>query len=314
VLAGAEPDIDALQTQLTEAGIVYRRLHTSHAFHSSMMLPILQPFTEVMARVKLNPPKVPYISNLTGTWITDSQATSPEYYAEHLRQPVRFSEGVETLWQEPDRVLLEVGPGRGLATLAMQRADRSKDSIAVASLRHPDEQTPDRQFILQAVGQLWVRGCSIDWDKFYATQRRHRLPLPTYPFDRQRYWLQNGAIEASAETRVTATAPLGAEYPRPELPSEFVAPRNEIEEIIATIWRELLGVKDVGVYDNFFELGGHSLLATQLIARLNEVFPVELSLKQMFERPTIARLAEAITELLIEKIDGLSDDDAQLLL
>jgi phthiocerol/phenolphthiocerol synthesis type-I polyketide synthase E len=211
-------------------------------------------------------------------------------------------------------VLLEVGPGRGLATLAMQRADRSKDSIAAASLRHPDEQIPDRQFILQAVGQLWVRGCSIDWDKFYATQRRHRLPLPTYPFDRQRYWLQNGAIEASAETRVTATAPFGAEYPRPELPSEFVAPRNEIEEIIATIWRELLGVKDVGVYDNFFELGGHSLLATQLIARLNEVFPVELSLKQMFETPTIARLAEAITELLIEKIDGLSDDDAQLLL
>jgi phthiocerol/phenolphthiocerol synthesis type-I polyketide synthase E len=166
---------------------------------------------------------------------------------------------------------------------------------------------------LHAVGQLWGRGCQVDWEMFYAGQRRCRLALPTYPFDRQRYWLQTGA-EFPAQAAGAPAAGLGAEYPRPELPTDFVAPRNEIEDAIATLWRELLGVKEVGVYDSFFELGGHSLLATQLIARLNDIFPVELSLRRVFETPTIARLAEAIAGLLIEKVDGLSDDDAQTLL
>ncbi len=189
VLSGPLEAIDALARELEERGIGARRLHTSHAFHSAMMDPILAPFTEVMHRVRLEPPQIPYISNVTGTWITAGQATDPAYYAQHLRSTVRFADGIAVLAAEPGRALLEVGPGRALASLARAHPAVGRERAVVTSLRHPQDRQDDQAFILAALGQLWLAGIKPNWASFHEGERRHRVPAPTYPFERRRYWV-----------------------------------------------------------------------------------------------------------------------------
>ncbi|HYO57344.1 non-ribosomal peptide synthetase/type I polyketide synthase, partial [Archangium sp.] len=190
VASGPTEAIEELEAELVRRKVEHRRLHTSHAFHSAMMEPVLEAFAERMRRVKLSAPRLPYISNLTGTWMTAAAATNPRYWVEHLRQPVRFSDGVEVLLAEPRRVFVEVGPGNGLSTLLRSAAGPSAQRVAVSSLRHPREVQEDRPFLLGAVGQLWLAGAEVEWPELHAEERRRRLPLPTYPFQRERYWVE----------------------------------------------------------------------------------------------------------------------------
>ncbi|HYO55123.1 type I polyketide synthase, partial [Archangium sp.] len=190
VASGPTDAIEALEAELVRRKVEHRRLHTSHAFHSEMMEPVLEAFAERMRGVELSPPRLPYISNLTGTWMTAEAATNPRYWVEHLRQPVRFSDGVEALLAESQRVFVEVGPGNGLSTLLRSGAGPSAQRVAVSSLRHPREVQEDRPFLLSAVGQLWLVGAEVNWPKLHADERRRRIPLPTYPFQRERYWVE----------------------------------------------------------------------------------------------------------------------------
>ncbi|GAB1538963.1 hypothetical protein NUACC21_16280 [Scytonema sp. NUACC21] len=206
VVSGTHEAIDTVHGQLTALGVECRRLHTSHAFHSQMMEPIIEPFIKEVKKVKLNPPQIPFISNVTGTWITAEQATDPNYWARHLRQPVQLATGISTLLQEPDRILLEVGPGRSLCTFAQKHSD----SPALCSLRHPREKQSDVAFLLNTLGKLWLYGVQVDWLGFYANERRHRLPLPTYPFERQRYWIH---AQKPAVTVKTSVEPLSSSLP-----------------------------------------------------------------------------------------------------
>jgi amino acid adenylation domain-containing protein len=190
-VSGATDAIEALQQQLQAQGVECRRLHTSHAFHSQMMEPILETFTEQVKKVNLKPPQIPYISNVSGTWITAEEATNPSYWARHLRQTVLFSSGLQTLLQQQDWVLLEVGPGRTLSAIAKKHdVDKAAEQVILSSLRHPQDQQSDVAFLLNALGRLWLAGIQVDWAGFYAGSQRHRLPLPTYPFERQRYWVE----------------------------------------------------------------------------------------------------------------------------
>jgi acyl transferase domain-containing protein/acyl carrier protein len=189
VVSGSYDAVDKIAEKLTAKGIECRRLHTSHAFHSSMMEPMLEPFIAELKKVKLNPPEIPFISNLTGTWITAQQATSPDYWAQHLRQTVQFSDGLSVLLQESSRILLEVGPGRTLCTLVKQHTQEAAGQIVLPSLRHLKEEKSDTAFLLNILGRLWLAGIEINWSGFY-TEQRYRLPLPTYPFERQRYWIE----------------------------------------------------------------------------------------------------------------------------
>ncbi len=200
VVSGPTESIEVLQEQLTRQDIGCRRLHTSHAFHSEMMCPITEPFTERVRQVSLKPPQIPYISNVTGTWITPAEATDPNYWVRHLRQTVRFAQGVQELLNEPEQILLEVGPGRTLSTFAMQQREKSNNQvpdtkkqipIVLTSVRHPKEgESSDAAFLLTTLGKLWLAGVNIAWPGFYAYEKRHRVPLPTYPFERQRCWIE----------------------------------------------------------------------------------------------------------------------------
>ncbi|AUB43298.1 Non-ribosomal peptide synthetase component F (plasmid) [Nostoc flagelliforme CCNUN1] len=204
VVSGCTDDVEALQNQLAEKGVNCRRLHTSHAFHSEMMGPILEPFTLAVKKVTLNPPQIPYLSNVTGGWIAASQATDPNYWAKHLRSCVRFSEGLQQLLKEPEQILLEVGPGRTLSTLAIQHSDKTAQQVVLTSLRHPQDRQSDVEFLLTTLGKLWLFGVKVNWSGFYSHQKRLRVPLPTYPFERQRYWIEpQKQLDRNRESQVS---------------------------------------------------------------------------------------------------------------
>ncbi|MAN46398.1 MAG: hypothetical protein CMF04_09400 [Hyphomonas sp.] len=188
-ISGPASTVEAFLTRLESEGVGVRRLHTSHAFHSSMMEPALEPFRAAAAQVNLKEPQVPYISNVTGTWITPEQAVSPDYYAQHLRQAVLFEQGLQELARNPGLFLLEVGPGIALSSLAGISLDSAQYRIA-SSMRHPRDSQHDMIPALNAVGSIWAAGVPIDWAALHGeTSSVHRVPLPTYPFERTRHWV-----------------------------------------------------------------------------------------------------------------------------
>jgi phthiocerol/phenolphthiocerol synthesis type-I polyketide synthase E len=199
VVSGTCEAINHLEQELTKKEIDCRRLHTSHAFHSAMMEPMLAEFQKHVEKVRLNPPQTPYISNVSGDWITTAEAIDPTYWVKHIRQTVRFSDGLQKLFNNPSQILLEVGAGKTLSTLVRRHRDRPSAQIVLNSVRHPQEPSSDFTHLLNTLGQLWLGGISVDWTAFYRQQWRHRLPLPTYPFERQRFWL-------TAPTKVIAEA------------------------------------------------------------------------------------------------------------
>ncbi|MEP7339009.1 MAG: MupA/Atu3671 family FMN-dependent luciferase-like monooxygenase [Acidobacteriota bacterium] len=191
VAAGTAEAVAALEKRLSAQGVVCRRLRTSHAFHSRMMHPLREAFTERFKQVTLRPPEIPYISNLTGTWITAAEATDAHYWVQHLCQTVRFADGVAELFKEPETVLLEVGPGRSLKSATRWHPAKAPAQVVETSLPHRDEQQPDFAFWLSSLGKLWLAGVEIDWQRFSAHEHRRRIPLPTYPFERKRYWVED---------------------------------------------------------------------------------------------------------------------------
>ena len=192
VVSGPNGAIDRLERELSAKQLACRRLQTSHAFHSAMMDPILDAFGAECRKVRFRSPNLRYISNLTGTWITDEQATSAGYWVRHLRGTVRFADGVRELVKDSDWVLLEVGPGRTLGTLARWNPHRAQGQVVLNSVRHPEDTFNDEAFLMAAVGRLWMTGVRFDWNGFYQNEERRRMVLPTYPFERRRYWIEPG--------------------------------------------------------------------------------------------------------------------------
>jgi amino acid adenylation domain-containing protein len=189
VVAGGFDAVAGLELALAAHGVQHRRLHTSHAFHSSMMEPAMAPFRREVERVALRPPRIPFLSNLTGTWITPEQATSPEYWTAQLRATVRFADGIAELAREPDRLYLEVGPGQSLVSLARRHPGRGAGQAVVASLPAARDPVPGPEILLGALGRLWLAGQPVRWPAFHAGARRRRVALPAYPFERRRYWV-----------------------------------------------------------------------------------------------------------------------------
>ncbi|MGK4005259.1 SDR family NAD(P)-dependent oxidoreductase [Sorangium sp. So ce1036] len=199
VVAGPEDAIEALSDRLfDERALECQRLQTSHAFHSRMMEPMLAAFTEVVARARPSAPKIPLASNVTGTWLSAADAQSPEYWARHVREPVRFMAGLGEVLADPTRALLEVGPGRVLSTLAKHHPARGARRVMLSSIRHVHHRQSDIGFLLETLGQLWLSGVRIDWSGFYTHEPRRRVPLPTYPFERKRYWIDPPALPAAS--------------------------------------------------------------------------------------------------------------------
>ncbi len=195
VASGPVAAIERLMQTLTARGVESSRLRINVAAHSHLLEPILQDFRAFVRRLDLRPPVIPIASNLTGTWMTPADATDPGYWVRHLRQTVRFSEGLGALTHDDATILLEVGPGRTLATLARQQGGRVP--VAHTSMPHPGEAVDDASYMLAALGRLWIAGVEVDWVRLHDGEARRRVALPTYPFERERHWIEPRAQSPS---------------------------------------------------------------------------------------------------------------------
>ncbi len=304
VVSGPIGDVDVLQHQLLESGIECRRLHTSHAFHSMMMDPILETFAGRVKEIDLQPPHIPYISNVSGTWISEVEATDPSYWVNHIRQTVRFSDGLQVLLQDSEQILLEIGPGQTLSTFARRHPKKVKSQDVVSSLRHPKEQTPEFAFLLNSLGRLWLAGVKIDWSQFYALETRLRVPLPTYPFERKRYWVE--AVTHAREPEIDSTLLTEASLDESQALTMdcqhmVSTPRlNRSERIVSelkSLIEDLIGIDptNIDIHATFLELGFDSLLLTQANAAIKKTFEVKILFRQLFEEfSTINSLAQHI--------------------
>ncbi|WP_018753418.1 type I polyketide synthase [Paenibacillus sanguinis] len=201
IVAGTIDSIDAFERRMKEEHVLCMRVKTSLAGHSLLMDEILEPFEQLVRSVGLRKPQRPYISDLTGRWITDQEATDPMYWIRHLRETVRFAAGVEELAKTSNLVFLEVGPGRNLSNLIGRFVDEKKGQNIVDLIRNAQRQVADSEHLLSKLGWLWAYGVTIDWNSFYKGSVRHRLNLPTYAFDRKRYWVDGSAAESSRVLR-----------------------------------------------------------------------------------------------------------------
>jgi acyl transferase domain-containing protein len=290
-----------------------------------MVDPILSTFEQCVAEVRRNRPQIPFLSNVTGTWITDEQAVSPSYWAQHLRETVRFGDGVRELLIHGSWVLLEVGPAHTLSNL-VKAAGVPLERI-VPSLGYGSAES-EKRAVLDALGQLWSNGVEIDWVCLHDGRHPRRVPLPAYAFDRKRYWIENRGLigapvnadslrEADAADARFPDDPeeIDAVHARPELRTGYVPPANELEARLAAIWQSYLGIGDLGVRDNFFELGGDSLLATRIYAQVRRELEIEIPLEKMFELATIRRISLFIAASQNpESIDTLSEEELDELL
>jgi acyl transferase domain-containing protein/acyl carrier protein len=198
VVSGPESAVARLERQLAGEDVPCHRLHTSHAFHSGMMDPILDEFEALIQRASPAVPRHPYVANLTGTWVTDHDATDPRSWALHLRRTVRFGDGLATILADGPLALIEVGPGRALGGLAERHPIRRAEHLVVSLLPRADADEDAVESTLAGVGKLWAAGAPVDWRVLHPNHGR-RVPLPTYPFERQRYWVDDEGSPAKPD-------------------------------------------------------------------------------------------------------------------
>lgn len=223
VLAGPVEDISRAEAALGARGIASRRAQTSHAFHSSMMRAAGTELGTLLTTMPRQAPRIPVVSCLTGAWLTAERSAEPSYWVEQMCGAVRLGDALETLLASEELALLEVGPGQALTAWAMQHPAAAKGGalVALPSLRSAFDDQPDQAFLLQTLGRLWLAGVEIDWEAFAAGDLGRRVALPTYPFERSRYW-----IDAPAEGAMPAAAasPAGVLAKRPDPASWFYLP------------------------------------------------------------------------------------------
>ena len=278
--SGSYDAILALQQSLETKGIVSRVLDTSHAFHSAAMEPITASFAAKAAEITAHAPTIPWISTCTGQFIDRNTIADPSYWSRQLRQPVRFSDALATAFAESDLILLEIGPGQALSQFARQHPDRS-DTPVVSTLPRVSTDLTD---VLAALGELWANGFSVDWKSFYQGQGGIRLRLPTYPFERQSYWIDvnegNTAQEAEEEV-IKETTPAASD--------------TDIAGTLRAIVNELSGVKVEDDAATFTELGFDSLFLTQASQAIQSRFGVKITFRQMLgELSSVAAIAKHI--------------------
>ena len=292
VVAGTEESIRQFSDRLTERGIVARRVRTSHAFHSRLMDSMIPEFTGFLSRQTLREPQIPLLSNVTGTWLAASEATNPATWARQVRSTVRFADEVDVLLADPNRILVEVGPGGTLTASATRHPKWSSGHHAVRLMRHHAQNRDDHDAFLLSLGQLWAAGVDVDWAPLRGGQSGQLLTLPGYPFERQRHWIEHRQTSWVADAAVTNGAASAASSA-----DAGQAPKNAqsvMEATLQRIWEQCLGLSSVDRKANFFELGGDSLVAISVAMTAGNE-GLDLTPQDLYDNQTVAALAKALT-------------------
>ena len=310
VVSGSSAAVQAFQAQLDAEGIACRALHTSHAFHSAMMDPVVELFRAEVAAVERNALQMPVLSTATGQWLDTETAMSPDYWARHLREPVRFSAALLQAIDSPARVLLEVGARTTLSALARQHPSLSRaHKPAVSSLA--DSPVSELASFRQAAGQLWAHAGAFDPSLFDTRARRRRVRLPTYAFDRQRYWLEAALAESHKmlpHPALTATGEIPTLYlvnaPTEPLAAPAASDKNAREQLVTRlrdVFEDASGLDIDDTESHFIEVGLDSLMLTQIALKLQKVFGVKVTFRQLMgEAASLDRLATLLQAQLPE--------------
>ena len=306
VASGPHAAIDALEKKLGGLKIASRRLQTSHAFHSAMMEPVLEPFYAVLKTVRLHAPKRPYVSNVTAGWISERETTDPLYWGQHLRHAVRFADGIATILAKNDQILLEVGPGATLTTLSRQHPGKKTSHVIQPSLPGGRDQLAEGASILTALGRLWQAGSEINWDTFHAAGKRRRVPLPNYPFERKRFFVEPGQ-PSPITSSVSAPAPSSLQASSTPSLNEGAASRESLPRLARIIDRvrgkmqQLSGLnpEELSATVTFLEMGFDSLFLSQVSRALELEFGIAITFRQLAsELSSITRVAEHLDSVL----------------
>jgi amino acid adenylation domain-containing protein len=299
VVAGSDEAVAGFIQLLDAQAVPNRMLATSHAFHSVMMEPVLPAFRAAVATVVLHRPQRPMVSTVSGTWLTDAQATDPEYWAQHLRHTVRFAEALDTLGSLASPLLLEVGPGSVLAGLA--RPHLGTRAAAVLPGLPPATTHSDCHAMLSALGQLWSMGLTPEWSTLYTGQARRKVSLPTYAFDRQRCWVDPPAATVSLLPPPVA---VGTATPLPTaslLPSAISMRKTTLLNKVRTLLEEASGIElaTAPATATFLEIGFDSLLLTQLAITFKKEFGLPITFRQLNEEyATLGQLVDYLDQQL----------------
>lgn len=264
VLAGSPENMQQLENLLKARQINHHSLHTSHAFHSRMLDPILEEFRQYVALIKRQAPRMPMISNVTGTWLTEKEACSVEYWVQQLRQTVKFSQGIALLQKLYSPVFLEIGPGKTLQTLVFQQGIQN----TMNSLRHPLDSVGDLTQLQNTLGFLWQKGVMIN---LFNDDRR--IPLPVYSWDLKRYWID----AVSQENQPTSAHEI------------TVSTTIDVKHLLKMAWKKVLGVEPKTGNEHFFNQGGHSLSAIHFIDLLPETIRAHTQVIHLYQYPTFSQ-------------------------
>lgn len=310
VVGGPENQIQLFEKAMKTQHLICMRIQSTRALHSQMMEPILDEFNRRLSVLKMNPPDIPYVSNVSGNWIHSNDIKDAGYWARHLSGTVRFAEGIQALIRKlPKRaVFVEIGPGRELTTLIQRHIEDRPGFTAVST----------HSGLLSRIGRLWLRGVNVDWQKLFTGTVPTRLSLPKYPFERQAFPItgdllvkaaslvnDNHPAAGSASVKVNSDNAQQNSKPdelqtvspaavRPDIDCEYVEPRGGLERNIAKVWETFFGFEPVGANDDFFELGGDSLKVLIVIKEMYDALGAEINMDAFFKQPTVAGAAAII--------------------
>ncbi|MGA9527480.1 MAG: amino acid adenylation domain-containing protein [Terriglobales bacterium] len=311
VVSGPEAEVAEFQKRLEAEGIVCRHLHTSHAFHSAMMDPMVKPLREAVSKIELHAPVRPFVSTVTGRMITAAETTDPAYWANHARATVEFSKAIQCLKEQDYDLFLECGPRSTLCSLARQHFTAEHPATAIPTFADTHESNTELATFLFALGSLWQNGVTIDWDAFYANEERHRIPLPTYPFERQRFWVEPAGATGASQVRTGGSVPhseasLASAAPSAPsqnsgAPSLATSRRDRIAERVLDLLVPVSGREraQIGTSATFMEQGLDSLSLTQAAFAISKEFSVKIAFSQLMNQwPNVEMLAAHLDSAL----------------
>lgn len=311
VVSGPDADVEGFREQLEAKDIICRPLHTSHAFHSAMMDPMLEPLKEEIAKVRLRAPSRPFVSTVTGQLITEAETTSPEYWAHQARATVEFSKAALKLKELGHDLFLECGPRSTMCSLVRQHFGPGQACTAIPTLADTPDDNQEWASMLFALGSLWLNGASVDWDAFYANEDRRHIPLPTYPFERRKYWVdpaQTITVAVAPQTVNAAVAADSFELQSGQAVLERTAatesPASRKDRIVGKLVELLMPITgrerdEISPSAMFLEQGLDSLSLAQVSVAIEQEFGVNIGFSKLMNQfPTVEMVAGHLDETM----------------
>ncbi|MGD9160302.1 MAG: SDR family NAD(P)-dependent oxidoreductase [Desulfobacteraceae bacterium] len=318
-VSGPSEKIELFKSIMEDQGIICIDLHTSHAFHSEMMEPVLKEYADHVKKIDRNSPGIPFVSNVTGTWITEGDATDPDYWSRHIRHTVRFADGMKELLKTEEQVLLEVGPGRTLKTLAMRHPHMKPEHVVLSSIRHLRDKVSDISFLLTALGRLWVEGVKVGWHAYYRHEKHRRVVLPTYPFKRQRYWVDEKPVSIEAvkpKTVLTKNTNISDWFYEPVWEISRQASLSKADEVDDMVFCWLIFIDDLGIGGDLkkrLKQQGQKIItvkASDSFTKINDhTFSINPSQHKDYESLISILKNEKVTSVRIVHLWNITEDD-----